>query len=99
MPPLARDAPHPRPGQAIGAEAEQLCQMLFAVEGRVGQRKLWGIVGLAKRYPRRLDCACARPLAEGVHSYRHVKVLTEQLMADALPRATPPAVPGKASRR
>ena len=59
--------------------------MLFAIEGRVGQRKLWGIVGLAERYPRRLvDSACARAIADGVHSYRHVKTLTEKLVADAL---------------
>ena len=71
--------------KAIGPNTERLCEMLFALEGRVGQRKLWGIVGLANRYPRRLiDTACARVLAEGVHSYRHVKVLTEKLVADAL---------------
>lgn len=35
--------------------------------------------------PRRLvDSACARAIAEGVHSYRHVKTLTEKLVADAL---------------
>lgn len=71
--------------KAIGPDAERLCELLFAIEGRVGQRKLWGIVGLAERYPRRLvDSACARALAEGVHSYRHVKVLTEKMVADAL---------------
>jgi hypothetical protein len=71
--------------KAIGADAERLCQMLFAIEGRVGQRKLWGIVGLAERYPRRLvDAACAQAVADGVHSYRHVKALTEKLVAEAL---------------
>ena len=71
--------------KAIGPAAERLCQMLFAVEGRVGQRKLWGIVSLANRYPRRLvDRACAQAIADGVHSYRHVKELTEKFVADAL---------------
>ena len=71
--------------KAIGAHAERLCQMLFAIEGRVGQRKLWGIVGLAERYPRRLvDAACERAIADGVRSYRHVKALTEKLVAEAL---------------
>jgi len=71
--------------KAIGPDAERLCQMLFAIEGRVGQRKLWGIVGLAERYPRRLvDSACARAITDGIHSYRHVKALTEKFVADAL---------------
>jgi transposase len=71
--------------RAIGPDAQRLCELLFAIEGRVGQRKLWGIVGLADRYPRRLvDTACARAIADGVHSYRHVKALTEKLVAEAL---------------
>ena len=73
--------------RAIGPQADRLCQMLFAIEGRVGQRKLWGIVHLAKRYPRHLvDAACAQAMDQGVHSYRHVKALTEHLVADALER-------------
>jgi len=57
--------------KAIGADAERLCQLLFAIEGRVGQRKLWGIVSLADRYPRRLvDRACAQALNDGIHRLR-----------------------------
>jgi hypothetical protein len=71
--------------RAIGPQADRLCQMLFAIEGRVGQRKLWGIVNLARRYPNQLvDSACAAALEQGVHSYRHVKALTERLVTDAL---------------
>ncbi len=71
--------------KAIGADAARLCELLFTIEGRVGQRKLWGIVSLAQRYPRRLvNSACARALADGIHSYRHVKAATEKLVAQAL---------------
>jgi transposase len=71
--------------QAIGADASRLCELLFAIEGRVGQRKLWGIVNLAERYPRSLvNDACARALTEGIYSYRHVKAATEKLVANAL---------------
>ena len=71
--------------KAIGPDAERLCEMLFAIEGRVGQRKLWGIVSLAERYPRRLvDRACAQAITDGIHSYRHVKALTEKFVAEAL---------------
>jgi hypothetical protein len=62
-----------------------LCQQWFEHEGRVGQRKLRGVVGLAKRFPRRLiDQACAQALQENVHNYKSIKILTERLLAQAL---------------
>ena len=71
--------------KAIGVATHKLCATLFEREGRVGQRKLWGIVALVRRYPRRLiEAACARAMLEGVYSYSHVKTLTEQLMEEAL---------------
>jgi transposase len=74
-------------GQAksIGPNAEKVCQHLFDTEGRVGQRKLWGIVGLVRRYPRRLvDTACEIAMREGVPGYKQVKNLTERLFEQAL---------------
>ena len=69
----------------IGEHASRLCELMFAAEGRVGQRKLWGIVGLTKRYPAVcIDNACAQALAQGVYSYNHVKALAERLFADAM---------------
>lgn len=69
----------------IGPAAHQLCEALFAREGRVGQRKLWGIVGLARRNPRRLvNAACERAMHEGVTSYGHIKALIEHLVNEAL---------------
>ena len=60
---------------------------------RVGQRKLWGIVHLARRYPRHLvNAACAQAMDQGVHSYRHVKALTEKLVANGAPRQPDPAI-------
>jgi len=71
--------------RAIGPQAARLCEMLFAIKGRVGQRTLWGIVNLARRYPHRIiDAACAAAMEQGVHIYGHVKALTERLVADAL---------------
>ena len=88
---------------AIGSEAARLCRMLFTIEGRVGQRKLWGIVHLADRYPRQMvNTACAQAISEGVHSYRHVKALTERLVTQALaqfetePTAAEPTGPTQA---
>jgi transposase len=74
-----------RQAQEIGAHAARLCQLLFAVEGRVGQRKLWGIVGLAKRYPAQcVDAACAQALEQGIYGYKHVQILAERSFAQAM---------------
>ncbi len=84
-----------RRARAIGPAAQRLSELLFSVEGRVGQRKLWGIVGLAERLPRRfVDTACERALDEGIHSFKHVKLITEHLVAQALASldAQPPEV-------
>jgi hypothetical protein len=83
----------------IGAHAHRLCEMLFGIEGRVGQRKLWGIVGLGRTYPHRLvNSACERALSDGLYSYKHVKALTERLVADALAAidSSPDAPPAQA---
>ena len=69
----------------IGEHASRLCELLFAIEGRVGQRKLWGIVGLARRYPAHcVDAACAQALEQGIYSYKRVLALTEALFAQAM---------------
>lgn len=69
----------------IGDATLALCQHWFEHDGRVGHRKLRGVVGLAKRYPRRLiDQACAQALAENVRSFQSIKALTERLLANAL---------------
>lgn len=74
-----------RQASEIGEHASRLCELLFAIEGRVGQRKLWGIVGLVRRYPAHcVDTACAQALEQGVYSYKRVQALTEGLFADAL---------------
>lgn len=69
----------------IGPSTLALCQQWFTRDGRVGQRKLWGIVGLVKRYPRRLiDQACAHALRENIGSYKAIEHLTERLLGAAL---------------
>ena len=74
-----------RQASEIGEHAARLCQLLFAIEGRVGQRKLWGIVSLTRRYPKRcINAACAQALQEGVYSYKRVQDMTEALFAKAV---------------
>jgi len=51
----------------------------------VGQRKLWGIVGLVRRFPAHcVNAACAQALEQGIYSYKRVLALTEVLFAEAL---------------
>ena len=51
----------------------------------MGQRKLWGLVNLIKRYPRHLvDQACALAMNEGVYSYKHILAVTDRLTTEAL---------------
>ena len=84
-----------RQAEAIGADAARLCQLLFAIEGRVGQRKLWGIVQPGRALSAPPGRQRLRPGPEdGVHSYSHVKTLTERLRgrgagADRSADATP----------
>jgi hypothetical protein len=82
----------------IGEHAARLCQLMFAIEGRVGQRKLWGIVSLARRYPAHcVNAACAQALEQGLYSYKRVQTLSEALFAQAIKaiEAQPPAGDGK----
>lgn len=87
-----------RQAEQIGQHASRLCELMFAAEGRVGQKKLWGIVGLTKRYPAVcIDGACAQALAQGVYSYKHVQTLAERLFADAMAAMDEAANDGHAS--
>jgi len=74
-----------RQARQIGEHASRLCELMFAAEGRVGQRKLWGIVGLTKRYPAQcINTACAQALEQGVYSYKRVQALSERIFASAM---------------
>ena len=77
-----------RQATQIGEHAARLCQLMFAMEGRVGQRKLWGIVSLVRRYPAHcVNAACAQALDQGAYSYKRVVNLTEEQFAQAVKAA------------
>ena len=74
-----------RQASEIGEYASRLCELMFAIEGRVGQRKLWGIVSLTKRYPARcINTACAQALEQGIYSYKRVLALADLAFTEAL---------------
>lgn len=71
----------------IGAQTKALCQQVFDTEGRVGQRAMWGIVGLAKKYPARLvEQACDQAVRNHIHRYKQVRAIVERLFEQALER-------------
>jgi transposase len=71
--------------KAIGPNTHALCQALFERRGREAQKSMWGIVGLAGRYP---DCileqATSTALTQGIRSYKRVRALAEQSLSDAI---------------
>lgn len=71
--------------ETIGPHTHALCQALFERRGREAHKSLWGIVGLSGRYPAYiLEHAAAAALAQGVHSYKTVRALADQALAQAL---------------
>jgi transposase len=73
--------------EAIGAKTQELCRQLFDRRGREGQKSMWGIVGLASRYPAwLLEQACATALARHTESYQAVRGIADQLFAQVMTR-------------
>ncbi|WP_038381412.1 Mu transposase domain-containing protein, partial [Bradyrhizobium elkanii] len=83
--------------ERIGPQTRALCQQMFDTEGRPGQRAMWGIVGLSRKYPARLvEQACAHAIDNRIYRYKHVRATVERLFEQAieLVGATPrPASP------
>jgi transposase len=72
---------------AIGVKTQELCRQLFDRRGREGQKSMWGIVGLASRYPAwLLEQACATALARQTASYQAVRAIADQLFAQVMTR-------------
>jgi transposase len=80
-------------GATIGRHTEALVQALLESRPHPeqGYRSCLGILRLAKRHgPARLDAACARALAAGARSYRHVESILKHGL-DRLPVDDAPA--------
>lgn len=74
----------------IGPQTEAVCQRLFDHQGREAHRRLWGIVGLVKRYPAWiLEQACAQVASQALPSYRVIRTLADQYLAKLAERLDP----------
>lgn len=64
----------------IGPKTKELCELLFQEHGRVGQRKMRGILSLARRHAAALiERACALAIDRHVRSSKTVRELVERL--------------------
>lgn len=79
----------------IGTAATTLAQEIFARQGRPGHRALYGLVNLLRHYTRAdIEAACATVLERAAPSYRVLKRLLEQRVAEreaAIDQAAPTA--------
>ncbi|MGX1337071.1 transposase [Bradyrhizobium japonicum] len=67
--------------ERIGPQTRALCQQVFDTEGRPGQRAMWGIVGLGRKYPARLvEQACAHAIDNRIYRYKHVRATVERVV-------------------
>ena len=76
--------------RTIGPQTAALVEAILAdrPHPEQGYRSCLGILRLAKRYgPARLEAACARAVAVGARSYRHV----DSILKHGLDRLAPPA--------
>lgn len=74
----------------VGPQTAAVCQRLFDSQGREAHRRLWGIVGLAKRYPAWiLEQACAQASGQALPSYKVIRTLADQCLAKLAERLDP----------
>jgi transposase len=74
-----------RQAEDIGPNTQILCQRLFDRRGREGQKSMWGIVALVPRLPARIvEQAATLALARHISSSKAVRLIAEQLLAEAL---------------
>lgn len=69
--------------EKIGTETGKLCRRLFEEHGRVGQRRMYGIINLARTYEAHLIEKAARIAIErDMRSYQSFRHLVESLSAE-----------------
>jgi transposase len=79
----------------LGPHTQKLVESILAdrPHPEMGYRSCLGIMRLSKRYgTQRLEAACARALAVGARSYRHIASILDRGL-DTLALPTPPAEP------
>ncbi len=64
--------------EGIGPETKKLCELLFQQEGRCGQRRMYGIVNLARHYEAsHIEEAAIKAIKVDLRSYKSIRRLVE----------------------
>lgn len=75
--------------EKIGPSTLALCRELFRDQGRVGQKRMRGVVALSRKHSTQLiEHCCAASLRSGAPSYQDVRENVERLEREALTTAT-----------
>jgi hypothetical protein len=70
--------------ERIGPATKKLCQLLFEGMGRVGHRKMRGIVALSRRHKAaHIETASKLALERGIRSSRSVRKIVERIESQA----------------
>ena len=76
----------------IGPKTRELCEDLFKGEGRPGQRRMRGVLSLARKHSATvIEAACALAVSRRVRSSKIVREIIERLEAEKNP--PPPSAP------
>lgn len=74
--------------EQIGMDTRKLCERFFREEGRVGQRRMQGVVHLARRYEaRHIEQAAAIANQQGLQSLKSIRKLVEHTAQKGVRRA------------
>ena len=85
---------------AIGTHSRELCDSWFKAEGRTGQRRMRGIVALAKHHPAALiEQACEIALKGGLRSCKAVREMVIRLRDANLPHDNTPSPAGTVTQK
>jgi transposase len=74
-----------REAESIGQKTHELCKILFEKEGRVGHRRMRGVVSLSRKHPSyRIERGCDQALAFNITSYKTVLQIVEDLAKEEM---------------
>ncbi len=75
----------------IGPNCLTICRQWFAREGRLGQRRMWGLVGLARKHPAAIvEQACMRAALEQHVTLKAITLMVAELAERASTTQPPP---------